>query len=338
MLSSSETLFFSYLDDKVIRIKLPVNSSLGSVNAYAFDNGNSWTLLDCGYDTAEHRNIMKAFFKEHVSPKKPLKQLIVSHFHPDHIGLSAWLSHKNSCDFLMNEAEYTAVEWLRKGYGENEQVLFYDYYIKNGFSAKQAKNSTRFFKKFGQGLSGVPECTSFLSHGDKIMLARTEWTILCAGGHSPSQLCFHSQKYNILITIDVLLQKTTPNISVWPNNPHKNPLMDYLKSHVLLQRHINSRTTIYPGHGEPFSEAIPRINAIQVHHQNRRNKIIQTIRQKGPQSLAQLLPSIYSKVLSNSDYPFAIGELHAHLNFLQAQKKVEFFKPKPESAIQYRLR
>ena len=64
-------------------LRMPLPFALDHVNLWLLEDGDGWTLVDCGYASAE----IKALWEQHftgIMQGRPLKKVIVTHGHPDH--------------------------------------------------------------------------------------------------------------------------------------------------------------------------------------------------------------------------------------------------------------
>ena len=75
--------------DGIRWLRLPLPLALDHVNCYALDNGDSWTLVDTGMSNRRTKAIWQALLAVPLRGK-PVQRLIVTHHHPDHIGLAGW--------------------------------------------------------------------------------------------------------------------------------------------------------------------------------------------------------------------------------------------------------
>src|SRR5262245_3193528 len=73
------------------RIPLPVR--LNHINVYLIEDGDGWAILDTGIDNAATRGVWDALVAGPLAGRR-LTRLIVTHFHPDHIGLAGWLCER----------------------------------------------------------------------------------------------------------------------------------------------------------------------------------------------------------------------------------------------------
>ncbi|MCB1343658.1 MAG: MBL fold metallo-hydrolase, partial [Pseudooceanicola sp.] len=76
--------------DGILWTRIPLPYRLDHVNVYLVRDTNGWALIDTGIQTDEAKATWDALFE---GPLKgiTLSKIIVTHFHPDHIGLAGWL-------------------------------------------------------------------------------------------------------------------------------------------------------------------------------------------------------------------------------------------------------
>ena len=74
------------LAEGVIWLRMPLPMVLDHVNVYALDDGDGWTVIDTGFDSRKTRAIWRDVLDGPLQGK-PVKRVLVTHHHPDHIGL-----------------------------------------------------------------------------------------------------------------------------------------------------------------------------------------------------------------------------------------------------------
>src|SRR5437762_1868492 len=82
------------------RIALPFR--LNHVNIYLLDDGDGWAVLDTGIRNDATRAAWEALVAGPLAGR-PLTRLIVTHFHPDHIGLAGWLCERFDLPMLTSQ-------------------------------------------------------------------------------------------------------------------------------------------------------------------------------------------------------------------------------------------
>src|SRR5580693_7419023 len=71
-------------------LRLPLPYRLDHVNIYLIENDGGWTALDSGLGDDASRTAWQAALSGPLRGQQ-LKSLVVSHYHPDHVGLAGWL-------------------------------------------------------------------------------------------------------------------------------------------------------------------------------------------------------------------------------------------------------
>lgn len=77
----------------VLWLRLPLPMKLDHVNVYALDEGDGWTVVDTGFDSAKARAIWQMLLDGPLAAK-PVTRVIATHHHPDHLGLAGWFMER----------------------------------------------------------------------------------------------------------------------------------------------------------------------------------------------------------------------------------------------------
>jgi hypothetical protein len=72
----------------VFWLRMPLPFQLDHINLWLLRDGDGWTIIDTGFPDDAVRSTWQQILK---SLDGPVKRLIVTHFHPDHLGLASWL-------------------------------------------------------------------------------------------------------------------------------------------------------------------------------------------------------------------------------------------------------
>ena len=87
----------------VLWVRMPLPFALDHINLWLVADGAQWTLVDCGLATNTTRALWDEIFARDLAGR-PVGRVIVTHYHPDHIGLAGWLS-----------ARLNVIPWMTKG-------------------------------------------------------------------------------------------------------------------------------------------------------------------------------------------------------------------------------
>src|SRR5216117_3709761 len=74
-------------------LRMPLPFALDHINLWALEDGAGWTIVDSGLATATTKELWERIFATALGGK-PVTRLIVTHFHPDHMGLAGWLTER----------------------------------------------------------------------------------------------------------------------------------------------------------------------------------------------------------------------------------------------------
>src|SRR5436190_5830908 len=103
-----------------IRLKLPFR--LNHVNIYLLADGDGWTMVDSGFGNEESIGAWTALFEGPLAQVR-IKRLIVTHSHPDHVGLAGWVVESFKCPLFMSQVEYRQSAYFQnRGTEERKQA------------------------------------------------------------------------------------------------------------------------------------------------------------------------------------------------------------------------
>lgn len=137
---------------------------------------------------------------------------------------------------------------------------------------------------------------------------------------------FHCPEANVFLAADQVLAKITPNISVWAVDAEGDPLGLYLRSLRALPQAIPPGTLVLPGHQLPFYGLQERCAALGAHHAERCRLIAGAVA-KGPHSVAELVPVMFTRPLDPHQLSFAFSEVFAHVNAMLRLGELRWAEP-----------
>jgi glyoxylase-like metal-dependent hydrolase (beta-lactamase superfamily II) len=299
----------------VLWIRMPLPFALDHINLWLLEEGDAWTLVDCGYGDATTRALWERHLATTLSGK-PIARIVATHFHPDHLGNARWLSDRFGCPVVMTQAEFLtahAVLGQRTAYSHADVcALFAAHGMPPEFvAALTARGST-----YHLGVPDVPERFDGIQDGDEVVAGGTPWRVICGHGHSPDHASLQSAARALLISGDMLLPRISTNVSVAPAEPDGDPLARFLAS-IAAMATLPLETLVLPSHGLPFRGLALRVAQLQAHHADRLAELDDAVAAaKEPVSASDLLPVLFKRELDVQQRYFAMGEAIAHLNHL----------------------
>ena len=300
-------------------IRMPLPFALNHINLWLLEDsdehGDGWTIVDTGYGVAATHELWERHFGG-IMGGKPVKRIIVTHFHPDHVGCAAWLHEKTGAPVWMTSSEYlsahAAAEDVAGFDRQNSARLFMAHGLAKArpdfADAQQVRSGA-----YKRGVPTVPKQYHRIMENDEIKIGKRSWRVITAFGHAPEHATLFSAEGNILISGDQVLPRITTNVGVWGNQPEANPLKQFLDSMDKFEP-LPPDTLVLPSHDRVFSGLHTRLAELRHHHELRLAELEAAI--ETPKHAAEILPVLFRRKLDDHQLVFAIGEAIAHLHFL----------------------
>jgi len=288
---------------------MPLPFRLNHINLYLLEDPHGWTLVDCGLNTPETMSLWEGVLATFFDGK-PLLRILVTHLHPDHVGLARWLSEKTGAPVFMTPLEWQlAQELFALPLADPERME--KHYRRLGLEDERLKKTIQQAGGYRRLVQALPQAVNYLYEHEVLDIGGRHWRILLGRGHSPACACLWEESEELLIVGDHVLPSITPNINLQTIGPG-NPLDDFLSS-LGTFRNLPCRLAL-PAHGAPLERFRERIDEILGHHQVRLERLQATCAQ--PQTAAECLPVLFGGAVPDQQYHFAIGESAAHLVYL----------------------
>jgi glyoxylase-like metal-dependent hydrolase (beta-lactamase superfamily II) len=294
-------------------VSMPLPFSLKFINLWLIDDGDSWTIVDTGLPLPETRTAWKSLIEARITPDKPLKRVMVTHMHPDHVGCAGWLCHKYGANLWMSRLEYITCRMLVSDTGREAPKAGVDFYRRAGWNDAQIDNYKERFGGFGRGVSQMPDAFHRLADGDTFEMAGEAWEVITGNGHSPEHACLYCPSLNLLISGDQLLPRISSNVSVHPTEPDADPLLDWMTSCEKLLERLPEDVLVLPAHNEPFRGAHARLRHLIDGHETGLSRLKGRM-QKGPLTVMDTFTSLFGRTIQPDEVGMATGEAIAHLN------------------------
>ncbi len=304
----------------IIWIRLALPFALNHVNIYLIDDGKGWAALDTGLGDHATQQVWGTLLAHHID--RPLTRLIVTHFHPDHIGMAGWLAERFNLPVYMSETEYLLSRNIHLDPGALDAPHYRQFYQRHGLSAELTQRVVTQGHAYLRLVTGLPPTFERLSAGDRLGIGGRDFQVITGGGHSPEQVVLYGATDNIFFSADQVLSKISPNVSVTATDPNGDPLNHYLRSLDALAGIIPTDALVLPGHALPFRNAPSRIKELMAHHEARCDQIRDACAIK-PQTVAELVPLLFHRPLDPQQTSFAFSEILAHVNYMLRKGTLE---------------
>lgn len=299
----------------VLWLRSPLPMSLDHINLWALRDGDGWTVVDTGLNYPAAREAWEAALAGPLEGR-PIRRVICTHMHPDHVGLAGWLTERFDAPFLMTRLEYVSMRMLVSDTGPAPEAGA-KFYRAAGWNPEQVQSWRDRYGMFGKAVSPPPIAFERLNEGDELSIGGRAWRIVTGCGHSPDHACLLRESDGVFISGDQVLPTISSNVSVWPTEPDADPLSDWLESLARLKRQVPADVLVLPSHGEPFRGLHGRLAALERGHAVALARLLRSL--KEPKRAVDVFPSLFARPIRDSVLGMATGESLAHLNCLTAR-------------------
>jgi len=296
-------------------LRMPLPFALDHINLWLLADGDAWTAVDTGIAL----DPVRACWQQ-VLAGRTLARCIVTHFHPDHLGLAAWLQDRTGAPLWMTQGEYLtahAVFGQLPGFSIPSML---DFFRAHGLDPARLAALEQRGNAYRRGVPAIPPSFRRILPGERIGIGGNDWQVLIGNGHSPEHAALYSPDLGVLIAGDMLLPRISTNVSVWSAMPESNPLAWFLES-IDAFRALPAETLVLPSHGLPFRGLHARIDQLHEHHRARCDDLRAAC--ATPKTAAELIPVLFPREIADAHQTmFAMGEAIAHLNFLEQARQL----------------
>ena len=299
--------------DGVLWIRLPLPMALDHVNVYAFDEGDSWTIVDTGFST----RTAKAMWTDILAgllQGKPVSRVIGTHHHPDHIGLAGWFMGMGA-EFVTTRTAWLTARMLTLDEQPQYTAESITFYQRAGMAADElARRKTERPFNFADCVDPIPVGYTRVSEGDEITFGGRAWDVRMGNGHAPEHATFWSRDDNLVVGGDQLLLSISPNLGVYPTEPDADPVGEWMTSCEKFQPFAREDQLILAGHKVPYTGLPDRLKQMISNHHEALSRLMDHLDE--PRSAGDCFAPLFKRKITQGTYGLALVEAVAHLNHL----------------------
>jgi len=296
-------------------LRMPLPFALDHINLWLLEDGSGWTIVDTGYSMPRTKELWERVFAERLRGL-PVTRVIVTHYHPDHIGLADWLTRRWQIPLWITEKEWLSARVMSRA-AEDFGPVRRAFARRAGLDEAESELFGEREDSYRRGVPAVPPSFRRIADGMAVEIGGREWRVIVGEGHAPELACLYCAQTGVLISGDQVLPRISPNISVHAHEPDGDPLARYLASLAKLRDAVPQETLVLPSHNLPFFGLHARIDSLAAHHRARCDEVIAAchVAKTG----LDLVKVLFRRALDRHQMGFALGEALAHLNFLVHQ-------------------
>lgn len=295
---------------------MPLPFALDHINLWLIEEGDGWAVVDTGFGIPATRDIWEQHFTGTMGGK-PISRILVTHYHPDHLGNAQWLAERFATSEgplipEMSLLELVTAHAVAGGTGAHQRSALAEFFRSHGLTPEQIEITANRGNTYSFGVPTRPTTCQRILPGETLEIGGKLWSVIGGYGHTPEHLSFYCEEAKLLISGDMLLPKISTNVNVWPVTALSDPVSEYVGS-LQAFKYCEEDTLVLPSHGMPFRGIKTRVEALETHHEARMNELYAAVATEA-KTAAELIPVLFRRQLDNHQLFFAIAEAVAHVN------------------------
>ncbi|MCF3973062.1 MBL fold metallo-hydrolase [Paracoccus salsus] len=305
----------------VLWLRLPLPMALDHVNVYALREDDGWTIVDTGLDTGRARGVWQALRAGPLAGL-PIRRVIGTHHHPDHIGLAGWFMQTDGAELAMSRTAWLTARMLHLDVQDHPTAQAIAFWRRAGMpEGMLAKRAAERPYNSADVVHALPPGFSRLREGTQIRMGGRRWLVAMGDGHAPRHATFWSLDDDLVIGGDQLLPSISPNLGVYPNEPDADPVGEWLASCARMAELAAARHLVLPGHKLPFTGLPDRLRQLADNHHGALARIEAALRIE-PRSAVGCFEILFKRRIAAMEFGLALVEAVAHVNHLRLAGRI----------------
>jgi glyoxylase-like metal-dependent hydrolase (beta-lactamase superfamily II) len=292
----------------ILWMRLPLPMKLDHVNIYALDDGDSWTIVDTGFYSKRGVAIWEKLMAGPLGGK-PVSRVIVTHHHPDHIGMAGWFQTEHGAELLTTRTAWLMARMLVLDEQDRPTTESLKFWTRAGMDPEIfTKRAEERPFNFADCVSSMPLGYRRIREGDTLQAGGREWSVHMGNGHAPEHATLWAD--GVVLGGDQLLPSISPNLGVYPTEPDADPVSDWLEACERLNAFATDDQLVLPGHKLPFTGLPLRMRQLIDNHHGALKRLVKHL--DTPKSAHECFLPLFKREIRGGEYGLALVESVAH--------------------------
>lgn len=298
----------------VLWMRLPLPMKLDHVNVYALDDGDGWTVIDTGFSSRKSRAIWDQLLAGPLAGK-PVRRVVVTHHHPDHVGLAGWFQAVHGAELITTRTAWLFARMLTLDEQDRPTPETLLHYKRAGMrSDLLAQRAEERPFNFADVVWPMPLGFTRIAQGDILRMGGRNWDVHIGNGHAPEHATFWSRDDNLILAGDQILPSISSNIGVYATEPLADPVADWIEACERFVPMARNAHLVLGGHKLPFTGLPLRMKQLIDNHHGALARLLEAL--DSPKAAGDCFAPLFKRAIGDGEYGLALVEAVAHLNHL----------------------
>ena len=181
----------------VFWLRIPLPFQLDHINLWLLRDGQGWVIVDTGFPDDAVRSMWSQILDKLDGP---VTRLIVTHFHPDHLGLATWLMEKTGAPLSMTSGEFLTAHVVWNEVGGHGARFMVEQFRQHGLAGEHLAKFEKRGSGYRKAVPALPDYYDRLKEGDVATVDGKKWQILIGHGHAPEHMALYCAELGVLIS------------------------------------------------------------------------------------------------------------------------------------------
>lgn len=298
------------LAEGLLWMRLPLPMKLDHVNVYALDDGDGWTVVDTGFASRKSRQIWGALMEGPLGGK-PVHRVVVTHHHPDHMGLAGWFQSEHGAELLTTRTAWLFARMLQLDAQDRPTGETLAYWRAAGMAPGilAERMQERPFN-FADCVAPMPLGFTRIRQGDSLRAGGRTWDVHIGNGHAPEHATLWSRDDDLVLAGDQILPSISSNLGVYATEPEADPVGDWLEACERLAGLARPGHLVMGGHKLPFTGLETRMTQLIENHHGALERLHAHL--STPQTAGDCFAPLFKRRIGAGEYGLALVEAMAH--------------------------